>query len=216
MKVIAFSLWGDNPIYNIGAIRNADLALEIYKDWECWFYLGSSTPKSTIDELSKRSNSKVILSKEEGDWSGMFWRFHPASDPNVDIMISRDADSRLNRREFFAVQEWIESEKGFHIIRDHPHHGTEILGGMWGCKYPLLKNMSNLIEDYAKGDFWQVDQNFLREKVYPIIKDDYISHDPFFERRPFPTQRKGGLFVGQAFNEKCEPLHPEHMRPFMS
>ena len=25
-KVISFSLWGDNPIYNVGAIRNAELA----------------------------------------------------------------------------------------------------------------------------------------------------------------------------------------------
>jgi len=29
-KVVSFSLWGDNPIYNIGAIRNAELAKEIY------------------------------------------------------------------------------------------------------------------------------------------------------------------------------------------
>ena len=29
-NIISFCLWGDNPIYTIGAIRNAELAQEIY------------------------------------------------------------------------------------------------------------------------------------------------------------------------------------------
>jgi len=32
-KIISFSLWGDNPVYTQGAIRNAELAKEIYPDW---------------------------------------------------------------------------------------------------------------------------------------------------------------------------------------
>lgn len=211
-KVIAFSLWGDKAIYNIGAIRNSDLALEIYKDWECWFYIGQSTPQSTIKELNKRKNCKVILQPEEGNWSGMFWRFYPASNPNVDVMISRDTDSRLNTREFFAVEQWMKSDKSFHIMRDHPYHQTEILGGMWGCKFPVLKNMKKLIEEYKKGDFWQVDQNFLREKIYPLIKNDSIVHDEFFERKPFPTTRESNRFIGQAFDEHDNLLNPEHTK----
>lgn len=209
-KVISFSLWGDKPIYNIGAIRNADLALEIYKDWECWFHIGQSTPQSTVDELNKRKNCKIILQQEEGNWSGMFWRFYPASDSNVEVMISRDTDSRLNSREFFAVQQWIQSDKSFHIMRDHPYHTTEILGGMWGCKFPTLKNMNELINEYTKGEFWQVDQNFLREKVYPLIKNNSIVHDEFFDKKPFPVTREPNRFVGQAFDEHDNLLNPEH------
>ena len=63
----------------------------------------------------------------------MFWRFEPAGEEDVDVMISRDTDSRLNLREKFAVEEWLESDKGFHIMRDHPHHGYPVLGGMWGA-----------------------------------------------------------------------------------
>jgi hypothetical protein len=211
-KVIAFSIWGNNPIYNIGALRNADLALEIYRGWECWFYAGQSTPETIINELSKRENCKVIIQPEQGNWSGMFWRFHPASDPNVEAMVSRDADSRLNTREFFAVQQWMQSNKNFHIMRDHPYHQTEILGGMWGCKFPALKNMKRLINEYTKGEFWQVDQNFLREKVYPLIKNDTIVHDEFFDRQPFPTVREPNRFVGQAFDEHDNLLNPEHAK----
>ena len=36
MKVISFSLWGDNPKYMDGIIDNADVKqrLDFYKDWE--------------------------------------------------------------------------------------------------------------------------------------------------------------------------------------
>ncbi len=34
-RVISYSLWGDNPKYTIGAIKNAELALTYYPDFEC-------------------------------------------------------------------------------------------------------------------------------------------------------------------------------------
>ena len=43
------------------------------------------------------------------------------------------------------------------------------------------KTMVDMINDYIKGDFWQVDQNFLRERVVPLIRQNYITHDEFFE-----------------------------------
>ena len=65
---------------------------------------------------------------------GMLWRFIPVLDPSVSVMVSRDLDSRLTSREQAAVEEWLESGLAFHVMRDNPHHGTEILGGMWGAR----------------------------------------------------------------------------------
>ena len=56
----------------------------------------------------------------------------------VDLFLSRDLDSRFSEREQEAVYEWVNGEKIFHIIRDHPEHGTSILGGTWGCKLPPM------------------------------------------------------------------------------
>jgi protein O-GlcNAc transferase len=211
MKVISFSLWGDNPIYTVGAIRNAELAETLYPEWKCWFFVGTSVPSSVVKDLEERDNCVVMRMEEEGDWSGMFWRFLPASNPLVDVMISRDCDSRLNLREKEAVDAWLESDKSFHLMRDHPWHTTEILGGMWGVKYPKLQHINLLIDSYEKGEFWQVDQNFLKERIYNKVRNDAIVHDEFFEKKPFPSERKGREFVGMAFNENDEPLHPEHM-----
>ena len=71
--------------------------------------------------------------------------------------------------------------------------GTEILGGMWGSKKGVVNNMKELIDDYIKGDFWQVDQNFLRESTPPyhpplIFADSTQENtDPGFIPRPVLT-----------------------------
>lgn len=209
-KIIAFSLWGDNPIYTIGAIKNADLALEIYPDWICRYYVGKSTPSEIILELSKRRNTEVFVMHEKGDWTGMFWRFFPADEADVEVMISRDCDSRLDQREKAAVDEWLSGDKGFHIMRDHPYHATEILGGMWGVKNGVLLGMKKAILEYTKGNFWQVDQNFLKQVIYPAIINNALVHDEFFEKNPFPNERPPRSFVGQAYDENDNELHTEH------
>jgi hypothetical protein len=208
-KVISYSLWGDNPIYTHGALRNLEMAKEIYPEWTCRFYLDKNVPEDIVTKL-KEGGAEVYKYMKDGDWYAMFWRFLPASDPKVDVMISRDCDSRLTIREKEAVEEWLKSDKLFHIMRDHPYHKTEILGGMWGVKKPLLNNMKNLMGSYKMGNFWQTDQNFLREKVYPIVKDQSMVHDEYFEKMSFPSPRIDGEFVGEAFNESDELLHPEH------
>jgi hypothetical protein len=200
-KVISFSLWGNNPKYTIGAIKNAELALKIYPDWTCRYYVGKNTPIDIIQKLMYFNNTEIKIMNDSGNWSGMFWRFYAAVDPDVDVMISRDTDSRLSQRERTAVDDWIDSNKGFHIMRDHPYHQTQILGGMFGIKKNTINNLYELLNSYNKADFWQVDQNFLKEKIYPLIYNNSKVHDPFFENKPFPTNRTNHEFVGEVYDE---------------
>lgn len=200
MKVISFCLWGDSPKYCTGAIRNSEIAKKHYPGWETWFYCAKSVP-SEVKEFLLANDAKVIEKETQGDWTGMFWRFEPISEPGVEVMISRDTDSRLSDREAAAVNQWLSSDKLFHVMRDHPAHSTEILGGMWGARKPILGDMKQLLSIYTKGNFWQVDQNFLREVVWPRVAYSTFTHDEFFAKIPFPTSRKGGEFVGQVFDE---------------
>ena len=59
---------------------------------------------------------------ELGAVFGMVWRFLPLLDPRVDVMVSRDLDSRLGSREVAAVTQWLEQDTSlpFHVMRDHP------------------------------------------------------------------------------------------------
>jgi protein O-GlcNAc transferase len=211
-KVISYSLWGKSSKYTIGALRNAETAKEFYPGWICRFHVASDVPYLIKEKLLEYDNVELIERAEPCNWTGMFWRFEDASDPNVDVMISRDTDSRLNMREKLAVDEWLSGDKGFHIMRDHPYHATEILGGMWGAKKGTVPNMKDMIQEYVKGDFWQVDQNFLKEEIYPLVRNNSCVHDDYFEKKPFPIKREPGNFVGQAFNADDSLCNPEHAR----
>ena len=205
-KIVSFSLWGDNPKYTIGAVKNAELVQELYSGWIGRFYCGRSVPQDILDKLNEVPNTEVILMDEEGDWTGMFWRFYAAD--SDDVILSRDTDSRVSEREVYAVNEWLESDKDFHIMRDHPQHGTQILGGMWGSRNGILKGITEQIDAYTKGDFIQVDQNFLREHVWPKIENNALAHDEFrhFNGVPFPKIRKDwNDFVGQVYDENEIP-----------
>lgn len=208
MKVVAYSLWGDNPKYTIGAIKNAELVKNMYPGWEARFYVGQSVPKDILSSLRDRE-ANVIEMNEPGDWRGMFWRFEAAGDFDVEVMVSRDCDSRISQREVAAVNQWLSSDAMFHIMRDHPWHGTPILGGMWGVKAPLLRNIKNLMSQFEKGNFWQVDQNFLK-LLYPHVAQYAMVHDDFFEKKPWPLPRNGLEFVGQVFDEN-EVTVQEHL-----
>jgi len=202
-KIITFSLWGNNRKYTEGAVKNAILAPEIYPDWKCRFYVSTDVDQLVLERLTEHSHVEVVLMPGSG-WNGMFWRFLAAD--SDDTVISRDTDSRLNHREKAAVDEWLASDKDFHIMRDHPYHATEILGGMWGVRNGLLKGMEKMIADYNRGDMddkYQVDQNFLRDVVYPKVKDCAMVHDEFFEGKPFPVgvPRQPHYFVGQVYDD---------------
>ena len=212
-KIISFSLWGDNPKYTIGAIKNAELIDTIYPGWIGRFYCGKSVPIDIIEILKTYTNVEVIEMEENGDWSGMFWRFYACEDS--DVMISRDTDSRLNLREKNAVDEWLNSDKDFHIMRDHPYHNALILGGMWGVRNGILKNIADLIKNYNKGNFWQVDQNFLSEQIYPIVVNTSFVHDSYHNINPwsknFSIERINQEFVGDVFDEHNQ-RHPKYFK----
>jgi hypothetical protein len=204
-KVISFSLWGDNPSYNIGAIKNAELALNFYPEFECWFYIHKeSVPKETIDKLSTFTNTKIIF--KSGDLNNikpMMWRFEAIDDENVEIMMSRDTDTRFLLREKLAVDEWLSSNNDFHIMRDHPHHNFCILGGMFGTKkLKQLPKWTSIMNSFNQTGNRDYDQTFLKNYIYPLIKDNSTIHATFNKMEPnaknFPINYCNNLrFVGE-------------------
>lgn len=206
-KIISFSLWGDNPKYTVGALRNIKLAKEIYPGWLCKLYVADDVPPDITGQLIQ-DNTKVVRMPRDG-WNGMFWRFLVAD--SEDVVICRDTDSRLGYREKAAVDAWLASDKDFHIMRDHPYHATEILGGMWGVRNGLLVGLTKMIEEWDKKEYddkYQVDQQFLKEVVYPLVSDKAMVHDEFFDKEPFPANakpRESSYFVGQVYDHLDQP-----------
>lgn len=185
-KIISFCLYGELDFYCLGLIENIDLINKKYNDWKIYVYYGN-IPEKILNILKNKQNTYLFECKHnEYNWEGMFWRFLPIESKDIDIFLSRDVDSRITEREMKFVNEWINSKKLFHIIRDNPAHGIEILGGTFGIKVKEFNKISNLKKiDYYKENFYkrfnknqdrQPDQIFLKEYIWPLIKDNHMAH----------------------------------------
>ena len=211
MKYLSFSLWGDKPIYNVGAIKNAELWKTIYPDWQMVVYYDDTVPKETIDKLNNQD--VITIDVTEKKLYGMFWRFFAVDLPNSEYCVFRDTDSRITIREKMAVDEWVNSGKSIHVMRDHPAHGIPfgsdrlgILGGMWGIKSKSVP-LTEMIERFTKNKnlVYGSDQTFLKT-IYSIFEDDRTTHDEFYEKKPFPIKREYGRFVGDRIDENDKPV----------
>lgn len=205
-NIISFSLYGDNPMYWKGALANIELAKTIYPNYICRFYIDKDAQPELKDSIVGDNVEKVFM-KNRGGIDGMFWRFLPATEKEVDIFLCRDTDSRLSLRERSAVDEWLLSDKDFHIMRDHKLHTTHILGGMWGCRNQILcdKGIEDKIISWSNFSEKGCDQIFLTKEIYPIVKNIALEHSEYNIKysnpiRSFPTDRIDNEFVGKPYN----------------
>jgi len=179
MKVVSFSLFGSDPLYTVGAIRNSELMPIIYPEWSMWVYHDNTVPTEVLQTL-QNNKVKLIQLNGQGFYRAM-WRFYPCGDKNIEYFISRDTDSRISLRDRESVYEWMESGKNFHIIRDHPvGHSWVVNAGMWGAKGGVI-NMEKIIDGFTNNPHDKfVDQIFLRDIIYPLTKDSRFVHDEYF------------------------------------
>jgi hypothetical protein len=210
MNLISFSLYGKSEVYSCGAVENARLARALFPEWQTIFFLDELVSPSVKIELESLGALTVGMGKSTAS-SGMFWRFHAVELPGVERVIFRDTDSRISSRECLLIQEWTQSEKELHIIRDHPFHAIPILGGMWGVqgsraieevRFALESNSSLNPESYGS------DQVFLARAIYPLFSGRMMVHDAIFnfERGVVrPPKRASGEFVGERINCLGEP-----------
>lgn len=222
-KVISFALYGDDYKYINGAFENIRLRDIYYPGWTCRFYLGIDIDYTIHDQLLKKNNVEVVETLVSG-WQCKFTRLEIMFDEEIDIFIIRDLDSRFSHREVQATNEWIKSDKVFHIMRDHKRHTALIMGCAYGgkkgflnknyleCSYEAwiyqLSNGMHKGEKYCK-KHGKSDQGYLAHNIWPLIKDKALIHD---DRNltgndlRFTLPNKRGRFIGQQFNERNEAI----------
>lgn len=210
-KLISFSLYGQSDVYQIGAIKNAELVRRLYPGWVSRFYVSTEIPTSVTDAL-RDNGAEVIVMRGGMVQNGTFWRFFAVSDPQASHVVLRDADARLTTREYDAVNEWLESGRSFHIMRDHPYHRTAIMGGMWGARGGVIVNIKLRIllwmlkcKLYGRSGLkrYGCDQLFLLEEIYPMTRGDALVHSEYVRYdnesiHDFPTPARKNEFVGQS------------------
>ena len=209
-NVFSFSLFGSAEKYSKGLLRNIEVIHQYFPEWYTYIWVGDGVSEEVLVELHEKKNVKLIPTNETG-MVNMSYRFFSIDDPEVAIMCVRDADSRIYERDRACIEDFVNSQKLFHIIRDHPNHHHTILGGMWGMKKQFLdRKLQETFQEWRQmnkaTEFWN-DMDFLRSLFYPhclpytMIHDELQKFEPMQLRTPFrvPLDEKKLHFIGQVY-----------------
>ncbi|XP_066950663.1 uncharacterized protein [Macrobrachium rosenbergii] len=242
-RVLSYSVYGDFPSeYYTGMDFIVPRASEVYPGWNVRFYhrldVSNATVKDWICKLACKyphfdscHAERLPVLGNVTKFIGRMWRFATVGDPLVDRYVLRDSDSPILQREVDAVNEWLQSGKCFHVMRDHPFHGTFMLAGLWGgCgdwQRETIREIRDLI--MLTGDRYDADQeglavSFARNILWPVAQSNVTIHDSYFCKsysgsHPFPSQRVNSDFVGQRSylkefrGEKISTECPVECRP---
>ena len=219
--LIAYSVYGEDDKYLVGALRNAELRREydILGKVTQVFVLGNDVPLWVAAGLERRG-AEVLR--------GGLWTDHPVlarqtvADLPCDAFFIRDVDSRPGPREVHAMAAWMRSSEPFHIMRDHPYHFNPIMAGMWGgiprmFQDPHPKMIDRIIawkENNPRpplGHHYGYDQRFVAESLWPLMQQHgVLQHDSFHRTRfsgsvPFPDGDPTTHFVGAVFDAEDRP-----------
>jgi hypothetical protein len=162
MGVFSFCLYGTEPNYYTGLLENIALIKEYYPTFSIIVFKGVCDPSWVIPDGVIVDNTN-----REGHINALL-RYIPMSTEEVGFV--RDADSRVDARDRWCIDEFLKSDKMYHSIRDHYHHRSKLMAGTFGWKrsLPLMIPTHEVSYGY--------DEHFLATQVYDLIKQDLLVH----------------------------------------
>ncbi|MCE5282759.1 MAG: hypothetical protein LLG93_11715 [Deltaproteobacteria bacterium] len=219
MKILSFCLYGNKPMFDIGMIKNVKLAQEIYRDYECRVYL----PKRYNGEIQQQIREFGGTPIEKSILPGhlcMMWRLLPCFEENIELVVSRDADARLTKRDYEIVNRFLETDYAIQSLKDHEaHHGFDLLGGMIAIKPDkmyqgfksdyrqfILKGYKTKYPEYRiyGGNLKGSDQIFLSKYVFSKMRSQIIEYSDL-GGNPIGALEDKTLFIGNKFDENDVP-----------
>ena len=124
--IVSFTLFGTQMKYYVGAEKNIEDINRFLPDWEVRIYYHKENVLDRYIEKFKNLNVTLVdvdgirLGGKESIHFPYFWRFLSFLEDTPSIV--RDLDSRFSEREVCYIKKWIDSDKDYFIIRDHPWH----------------------------------------------------------------------------------------------
>lgn len=179
--VFSFCLYGPyNPRYYDGMLQNIQLAIQYFPDWKVYIYIAPDVEPDFIQTIRYYPNV-VLLETHELGAKNMIHRFFAIDEPGVDLMMVRDADSRIHWKDRWAIREFVDNSRFIaHTIRDNIQHTAKMMGGLWGLRkssgISIKQLYASYIEDLSEGNRLAHDQNFLADVVYPRVLPRLLVH----------------------------------------
>lgn len=191
MHVFSFCLFGpETPKYYRGLFENITLAETYFPDWKVYVYYAPDIPEEVTDNLRRHANVVLRPTGVHGVINTIH-RFYAIDEPEVDVMFVRDADSRIQWRDRWAIRQFLaHPEFVAHSIRDHVQHTAKMLAGLWGLRKSAGLCMRDEYASYASfpnpTHVFGHDQNFLGDILYPKLKSKLLVH--YSNGRVFPEE----------------------------
>jgi hypothetical protein len=207
--VISFCLYGPyNKKYYKGLLENLQIINKKLPTFYIYISFGNDIDKSIIEDIKMYKNIIYKIYDLTGDKIKSF-RFIPLDNGKIDILFSRDIDSRINKRDLWCINDFIKSKYLVHIIRDHKNHTFPIMAGMVGFRKEFLKHINSftdIIKLYENITFsYLTDQIILANNIYKkyINSDIFLTHSSknIFNENNFvqiPLLVNKETFIGQV------------------
>ena len=167
-NVISFSLWGTAAFYGYGAMINLVQSRTVYPGWSCRFYVDAAVPPACVGFL--RDNGADVRNIED-------------EYPGVGLFLVRDCDARLSAAEADLVQQWIDSDYPFHVVRDHVLHNELMIGCTWAGRTDCGIDIVLLMRRYftfGPTARYGHDQRMLGLLLWPLIRKHCLVHDKYY------------------------------------
>lgn len=180
VNVFSFCLYGPrNQRYYRPLLQNIQTVAQYFPEWKIYIYIGSDVDPDYLKVLQTYSNVVLRATNVTGPIN-MIHRFMAIDEPEVELMLVRDADSLIHWRDRWAIYEFLKHpESVAHCIRDHKEHLAFLMGGLWGLRKSAGLVMSHEYTAFKNNpeDFGIAhDQNFLAGQIYPKVKDRLLVH----------------------------------------
>ena len=207
-NLISFSLYGSKARYCETAVLNCLAASQHFPGFVCRFYVDQSVPGNVIKRLREHSAEIVSAGGRAASFPPTFWRFLAIDEKDANIVLVRDADSIIDDRDAYCVNEWMKSKKPFHIIRDDCCHTELIQAGIFAARSGVVRDIEESIASFVAAEENQpvgrfADQLFLRKCVWPVVREHAVTHDTVYgygtDVRDVPSALPGRPGIRNAF-----------------
>lgn len=219
VNVFSFCLYGpEKRKYYQGLRENIEIIESYFPSWKAYIYCAPDVTQQMLDWL-KSHGCVVLRETHEFGAVNMVHRFFAIDEPDVDVMFSRDADSRIHWKDRWAIKQFMDSTHTVHVIRDNEMHDAYMMGGLWGMKKTAGISIRDKYDEFKKRPIEYgigLDQNFLTDKIYPPVIDNLLAHysfdNCFYEREhavKFPFQWVNETYCGRVEGETWDLPPPK-------
>jgi hypothetical protein len=208
VKVFSFCLFGlPNPrYYPVPILQNIYLIGTYFPEWKVYLYTAPDVQEEFLSQVAMYSNVIVRPTGKLGPIN-MMERFFAIDDPDVEVMMVRDADSHVHWKDRWAIRDFMNKHAFLvHTIRDNIEHTANLMGGLWGMRKIPGFSIQRQYELFIQKPFdrgYGLDQSFLTTYVYPYVKKVlliHVSEGPVFPNEnivKFPFVYSESLYCGR-------------------